>query len=80
MMEDCEICFLKYQYTNMTGLQCGHRFCKSCWVEYLTTKIMEEGLCKSIACAAHGCGELDIFSSENLADALNQNFVAQQLL
>ncbi|XP_070504016.1 E3 ubiquitin-protein ligase ariadne-1-like [Chironomus tepperi] len=55
MMEDCEICFLKYQYTSMTGLQCGHRFCKSCWVEYLTTKIMEEGLCKSIACAAHGC-------------------------
>lgn len=55
MMEDCDICFLKYQYTNMTGLQCGHRFCKSCWVEYLTTKIMEEGLCKSIACAAHGC-------------------------
>lgn len=55
MMEDCDICFLKYQYTSMTGLQCGHRFCKSCWIEYLTTKIMEEGLCKSIACAAHGC-------------------------
>lgn len=55
MMEDCDICFLKYQYTNMTGLQCGHRFCKACWIEYLTTKIMEEGLCKSIACAAHGC-------------------------
>lgn len=55
MMEDCDICFLKYQYTNMTGLQCGHRFCKPCWVEYLTTKIMEEGLCKSIACAALHC-------------------------
>ncbi|CAO1442270.1 unnamed protein product [Diamesa serratosioi] len=55
MMEDCEICFLKYQYVSMTGLECGHRFCKQCWVEYLTTKIMEEGLCKSIACAAHGC-------------------------
>lgn len=55
MMEDCDICFLKYQFTSMTGLQCGHRFCKACWIEYLTTKIMEEGLCKSIACAAHGC-------------------------
>jgi ariadne-1 len=55
MMEDCEICFLKCQYTNMTGLQCGHRFCKPCWIEYLTMKIMEDGLCKSIACAAHGC-------------------------
>ena len=39
----------------MTGLECGHRFCKTCWIEYLTTKIMEEGLCQSIACAAHGC-------------------------
>ena len=43
---------------SMTGLECGHRFCKQCWVEYLTTKIMEEGLCKSIACAAHGCGKI----------------------
>lgn len=39
----------------MTGLECGHRFCTSCWCEYLTTKIMEEGLGQSIACAAHGC-------------------------
>lgn len=28
----------------MTGLECGHRFCTQCWCEYLTTKIMEEGL------------------------------------
>lgn len=28
----------------MTGLECGHRFCTQCWCEYLTTKIIEEGL------------------------------------
>lgn len=39
----------------MTGLACGHRFCISCWCEYLTTKILEEGLGQSIACAAHDC-------------------------
>lgn len=39
----------------MTGLECGHRFCTQCWSEYLTTKIMSEGLGQSIACAAHGC-------------------------
>lgn len=39
----------------MTGLECGHKFCTSCWGEYLTTKIMEEGLGQSIACAAHAC-------------------------
>lgn len=39
----------------MTGLECGHKFCTHCWGEYLTTKIMEEGLGQSISCAAHGC-------------------------
>ena len=39
----------------MYGLECGHRFCMSCWVEYLTTKIIEEGMGSTISCAAHGC-------------------------
>ena len=39
----------------MTGLECGHRFCTQCWGGYLTTKIMEEGVGQTIACAAHGC-------------------------
>lgn len=39
----------------MTGLECHHRFCTHCWTEYLTTKIMEEGLGQTISCAAHGC-------------------------
>jgi hypothetical protein len=28
----------------MTGLECGHQFCKECWKEYLKTKIMDEGM------------------------------------
>ncbi|ESO01657.1 hypothetical protein HELRODRAFT_100509 [Helobdella robusta] len=39
----------------MTGLQCGHTFCASCWSKYLTTKIMDEGMGEMISCAAHGC-------------------------
>jgi len=39
----------------MYGLECGHRFCTQCWSEYLTTKIMEEGMGQTIACAAHDC-------------------------
>ena len=34
----------------MTGLECGHIYCKSCWIEYLTTKIMDEGESQSIEC------------------------------
>lgn len=39
----------------LTGLACGHRFCKDCWTNYLTTKIIEEGMGNKISCAAHSC-------------------------
>lgn len=35
----------------MTGLECGHRFCKLCWREYLTTKIMDEGMGQVFICS-----------------------------
>lgn len=53
--EECEICFMMLPVNQMTGLECGHRFCYQCWNEYLTTKIMEEGVGQTIACAAHNC-------------------------
>lgn len=53
--EECEICFMVLATTQMTGLECGHRFCYQCWNEYLTTKVMEEGVGQTIACAAHNC-------------------------
>lgn len=39
----------------MTGIECGHRFCTNCWTEYLTTKIIDEGMGQTISCAAHAC-------------------------
>jgi ariadne-1 len=39
----------------MTGLECGHLYCTSCWTEYLTTKIMDEGASQTIACPASQC-------------------------
>ncbi|XP_078621115.1 E3 ubiquitin-protein ligase arih1-like isoform X5 [Branchiostoma floridae x Branchiostoma japonicum] len=51
----CEICLITMPQSYMTGLECGHRFCISCWNEYLTTKIMDEGMGQTISCAAHGC-------------------------
>lgn len=50
---DESFCFMFLKM--MTGLECNHRFCTHCWTEYLTTKIMEEGLGQTISCAAHGC-------------------------
>ncbi|KAI0214325.1 E3 ubiquitin-protein ligase ARIH1 [Lamellibrachia satsuma] len=53
----CEICYLTLPATLMTGLECGHKFCMQCWTEYLTTKIMDEGMGQvgTISCAAHNC-------------------------
>ncbi|KAG8541921.1 hypothetical protein GDO81_027948, partial [Engystomops pustulosus] len=40
----CQICYLNYPNSYFTGLECGHKFCMQCWGEYLTTKIIEEGM------------------------------------
>ncbi|XP_077284873.1 E3 ubiquitin-protein ligase ariadne-1 isoform X1 [Arctopsyche grandis] len=53
--ELCEICLVVLPSSLMTGLECSHRFCVSCWCEYLTTKIMQEGLGQTIGCAAPAC-------------------------
>ncbi|XP_037080478.1 E3 ubiquitin-protein ligase ariadne-1-like isoform X2 [Pollicipes pollicipes] len=53
--EECEICLMVQPSSAMTGLECGHRFCAGCWAEYLTTKVMDEGMGQTISCAAHGC-------------------------
>ena len=39
----------------MTGLECGHKFCAKCWADYLTAKIIDEGMGQTISCAAFGC-------------------------
>ena len=49
-MVECEICCLSLPKSMMTGLECGHLYCTSCWTEYLTTKIMDEGASQMIEC------------------------------
>lgn len=57
-LEECGICFSTLLPSMLTGLDCEHRFCTSCWAEYLRTKIMEEGECQMIPCPAHKCSIL----------------------
>ena len=42
-------------FQDMTGLECGHKFCSLCWADYLTSKIIDEGMGQTITCAAYGC-------------------------
>lgn len=52
---DCEICCYTRPANEMTGLECGHKFCSVCWMDYLTSKIVDEGMGQTISCAAYGC-------------------------
>ncbi|KAI2662942.1 E3 ubiquitin-protein ligase arih1l [Labeo rohita] len=58
----CQICYLNYPNSYFTGLECGHKFCMQCWGDYLTTKIIEEGMGQTISCPAHNC---DILVDDN---------------
>lgn len=58
----CEICISQFPQASLTGLECGHVFCYSCWTEYLTTKITAENTCQNIFCPATEC---DILADEN---------------
>uniref|UniRef100_A0A8K9X5X6 RBR-type E3 ubiquitin transferase n=1 Tax=Oncorhynchus mykiss TaxID=8022 RepID=A0A8K9X5X6_ONCMY len=58
----CQICYLNYPNSYFTGLECGHKFCLQCWGDYLTTKIIEEGMGQTISCPAHSC---DILVDDN---------------
>jgi ariadne-1 len=49
----CAICFDDTQ-SESSALDCGHKFCTSCWSLYLTSKIREEGECV-IRCMATDC-------------------------
>ena len=57
---DCEICFLPLENDPSSevaaaGLECGHLFCRACWAEYLSTKIVQDGVSLSIQCPDSGC-------------------------
>jgi len=56
---ECSICFaLVNNIESMVENGCKDVFCDDCWRNYLTGKIMEEGLASSILCPGFGCSIL----------------------
>lgn len=39
----------------MLAADCGHKFCKDCWKQYLTFKIRDEGVAEAISCPESDC-------------------------
>ncbi|KAH9892426.1 hypothetical protein C8Q73DRAFT_649040 [Cubamyces lactineus] len=64
----CPICFDDSQ-TEFLALLCDHKFCASCWKEYITSKVRTEAECM-ITCMAEGCNIAapDPFVNKALAD------------
>jgi len=53
-LRECGLCCLSLPMEMVfTGLECGDFYCTQCWIEYLTTKIMDEGASQMIECP--GC-------------------------
>ncbi|UYV77055.1 ARIH1, partial [Cordylochernes scorpioides] len=80
-IERCEICFLEFPSNIMTGIGCGHRFCQECWKEYLTSKIMHDGMSDKISCPASECDILvDYQTVMNLIEEEKVKQKYQQLI
>ncbi|TBU44537.1 RING-5 domain-containing protein [Dichomitus squalens] len=76
----CPICFDDSQ-TETMALMCEHRFCSSCWKEYITSKVRTEAEC-TITCMAEDCNivALDPFVKKALTDDMETWERYQELL
>jgi ariadne-1 len=51
----CDICCDDSPSLDTFALKCGHRFCVTCYTQYLATKITDEGEAARIRCPGEGC-------------------------
>lgn len=51
----CGICFEDDPDLLTAGLACGHRYCTTCYDQYLKQKIWDEGESRRIRCPAEKC-------------------------
>lgn len=59
---ECPVCCIDYPASAVGvetyALGCEHRFCKSCWKEYLAGKVTGEGESAKIQCMESGCNRI----------------------
>ncbi|EKM56049.1 uncharacterized protein PHACADRAFT_174215 [Phanerochaete carnosa HHB-10118-sp] len=64
----CMICCDTPPIEEASDIRCGHKFCSSCWKEYVMTKIKQEGQC-FFKCMQDGCAvTVDEPNIKQLAD------------
>ncbi|GAA5943109.1 E3 ubiquitin-protein ligase HEL1 [Sporobolomyces koalae] len=50
----CEVCY-DDETKETLALNCDHRFCKACYSQYITSKVVDEGESRRIQCMANDC-------------------------
>ena len=74
----CEICCEDGPGLPSFAMKCGHRFCASCYRQYLAQKIRGEGEAARIRCPGDGCNHivdsksLDLLVTEDLTDRYHE--------
>ncbi|CDI96845.1 Zinc finger C6HC type [Echinococcus multilocularis] len=54
----CDICCAQTSSDEMLGLGCGHFYCRTCWLGYLQSKILDESQANRLTCPAFKCDGL----------------------
>ncbi|KXL45069.1 hypothetical protein M433DRAFT_77944 [Acidomyces richmondensis BFW] len=74
----CDICCEDEAGLETFAMSCGHRFCVSCYRQYLRQKIKEEGEAARIKCPGDGCNKiidaksLDLLVTADLTDRYHE--------
>jgi len=55
---ECKICLDDVKAEETFALGCGHRYCKTCWADYLTVAVQSGPTCIYTECIAPDCTEL----------------------
>jgi ariadne-1 len=54
----CDICCDDQRGLETYAMKCGHRYCASCYSQYIESKIKDEGEASRIQCPADGCSRI----------------------
>ena len=55
LQDQCKICFDEYPVREMRSAACNHRFCRTCWKGYISTKIGEGPAVLNMRCPLPDC-------------------------
>jgi len=57
-ISECLVCMDDYKNSDSFALPCGHRYCSTCWKNYLEVKIADGPECITTKCMAPKCGSV----------------------